>query len=57
MALLCKADKGSQLGEKLLTACQEIGGYSLQNMFSPFPIFLTWLGSGCLIGWFIWPYF
>ena len=57
MALSCKADKGSQLGEKLFTACQEIGGNSLQNMFSPFPIFLTWLGSGCLIGWFVWPYF
>ncbi|XP_046458865.1 uncharacterized protein LOC124205467 [Daphnia pulex] len=57
LALSCKADKGIQIGQKLLTACQEIGGSSLQNMFSPFPIFLSWLGSASIIGWLVWPYF
>lgn len=57
MAATCKAQKGRQIGEKLCTACQDIAASSLQNMFSPFPIFLTWVGSGCLVGWLVWPFY
>ncbi|XP_032798460.2 uncharacterized protein LOC116935221 [Daphnia magna] len=55
MAARCKADKGSQIGEKLCTTCQDIAGSSLQNLFSPFPLFLAWVSSGCLVGWLVWP--
>ncbi|KAI9558806.1 hypothetical protein GHT06_015595 [Daphnia sinensis] len=57
MAARCKAEKGSQIGEKLCTACQDIAGSSLQNMFSPFPLFLAWVGSGCLVAWLVWPFY
>ncbi|XP_057369333.1 uncharacterized protein LOC130690335 [Daphnia carinata] len=57
MAARCKAEKGSQIGEKLCTACQDIAGSSLQNLFSPFPLFLAWVGSGCLVGWLVWPFY
>lgn len=56
-AIICKFKKGRAAAEQFAARCQQIGAFSLQNLFRLFPIILTWLGSGCLIGWLMWPKF